>query len=238
MVDVEKDYKAKVIDIWKKFKNINTLDKNGFEYRKSPLLPKYVIKNTILFVGINPSFTKNSIIEVSNREIEFYQLVNNAENEIQYFKKFRNIAEYCNISNWTHLDLFFLRETNQKIIEELSYSNVDFLQEQLNVSFDIIKKATPKIIIVSNSLASEFFGKKKAKHCKLPKIWAGYDLDFSSKNFDKDLGTYLIMINDKKVPILFTSMLSGQRALDIGSFERLKWQVKMILEKMDKKAGW
>lgn len=233
MIDVEKMYKAQVIDIWEKYINIDVLNERDYEYRKSPILPKYVAKDAILFVGINPAFSKNSIIEVTNKKIEFYPIIKDPENEISYFKKFMDIAEYCDNTNWTHLDLFFLRETNQKIIEKLSYSNVNFLQEQLKISFDIIKKASPKIIIVSNSFASEFFGKKKSKHNKFTQIWAGFDLDFSSDNFNNELGTYVINIENKNIPIIFSSMLSGQRALDIGSFERLKWQIRMILEKLE-----
>ena len=54
---------------------------------------------------------------------------------------------------------------------------------------------------------------------------AGYDFVFND-----DIGTYLW----NNTPVFFSSMLSGQRALDIGSMERLKWQVKRALQEIKK----
>lgn len=227
---LEPEYKKKVLQIWSKFDNINVLNESGFEYRKSPLLPEYVLKDAILFIGINPSFTKKASIHPEKKSIEFYPIRENDSKDITYFEKFKDISKYCNNAKWTHLDLFYIRETNQKIIEKLSYENIDFLQEQLDLTFEIIKKASPKIIIVSNSLASEFFGKLKQKHLPhFDKIWLGFGLDFKN-DFDSEIGTYKIDIDGRLIPIIFSGMLSGQRALDIGSFERLKWQIKRILE--------
>jgi len=226
-LDLEKDYKDKVLDLWQKFKDIPVLNENSCEYRKSPLLPKMVKKNAILFIGMNPAFSKKRKDEIKETEIEFYPIISDEIKDITYFEKFKDIASYCGNAEWTHLDLFFLRETNQDLIEELSFKNVDFLQAQLDISFEIINKATPKIIVVSNSLASEFFGKKKQKHSFFDKIWLGFDLDFE-KDFNTEIGTYKIQIAGKDTPIIFSGMLSGQRALDLGSLERLKWHIKRI----------
>jgi len=229
IIDLEKDYNDRVLDLWQKFKDIPVLNENGCEYRKSPLLPKMVKKNAILFIGMNPAFSKKRKDEIRKTEIEFYQIISDDIKDITYFEKFKDIASYCNNAEWTHLDLFFLRETSQDVIEELSFKNVDFLQAQLDISFEIINKATPKIIVVSNSLAAEFFGKKKQKHSFFDKIWLGFNLDFE-KDFNKEIGTYKIKISGKDTPIIFSGMLSGQRALDLGSLERLKWQIKRILD--------
>ena len=227
---LEPDYKERVINLWSKYSHLEIFNQQGYEYRKSPLLPEYVLKDAILFIGLNPSFTKNAEILPDNEKIEFYPIIENDKKDITYFEKFKDISVYCNNTDWTHLDLFFLRETNQKLIEELSYDNVDFLQDQLDITFEIIDRATPRLIVVSNALASEFFGKLKQKHLPhFSKIWMGYSLDFN-KDFDHEIGTYRIDIGGKKTPIIFSEMLSGQRALDIGSFERLKWQIKRILD--------
>lgn len=229
-IDLENDYKDRVLAIWKEFKDIEVLNHPDCEYRKSPLLPKTIKKDAILFIGINPAFSKRRSEEIKNKEIEFYPCIADEIKDITYFEKFKDVASYCNNAEWTHLDLFFMRETNQEVIEKLSYDNVDFLQAQLDISFEIIKKASPKIIVVSNSLASEFFGKRKQKHLPhFDKIWMGYDLDFKT-DFDNELGTYKIKIGENDIPIFFSGMLSGQRALDLGSLERLKWQIKRILD--------
>ena len=49
----------------------------------------------------------------------------------------------------------------------------------------------------------------------------GFDLDFD-EDFNNEIGTYKIKIGEKETPIFFSGMLSGQRALDLGSLERLK----------------
>lgn len=228
-IDLENDYKERVLEIWNKFKDIEVLNTPECEYRKIPLLPKTIKKDAILFIGINPAFSKKKNDVIKDKEIEFYPCISNDTRDITYFEKFKDIAKYCNNADWTHLDLFFMRETNQEIIEDLSYKNVKFLQAQLDISFEVINRSNPKIIVVSNSLASEFFGKRKQKHSSFEKIWMGYDLDFE-KDFDAEIGTYKIQVGGKTTPILFSGMLSGQRALDLGSLERLKWQIKKILD--------
>lgn len=236
IIDIEKEYKDQVIEIWKRYRSIELLNDPENYYRKHPLLPKTVSVNCIMFIGVNPSFTKGSIIPENEQDIAFYETSrDNVTKDIPYFEKMNEIAAYCN-AEWTHLDLFFVRETKQSIIENLTKTNIDFLTDQLDISFDIIKRANPKIIIVSNALATEFFGKLKAKHKGLNKIWRGYDLFFEGDNstFNNEIGTYEIKMNNRKIPVLLSGMLSGQRALDIGTLERLKWQTKMILDKVNK----
>jgi hypothetical protein len=229
-MNIEKDYRDKVIQVWKQFGEKDFL--TDVEYHKYPLLPKEVQKNSLLFIGINPSFGKGAIVPENEKPIGFYPKQENEDiKDIPYFEKFKEIANYCD-SEWTHLDLLFLRETNQKIIERLSKEEVPFINAQLDISFDIIRRAEPKLIIVSNAFASEYFGKKKNKHAKFQQIWQGFDLSFedNKKTFDSSIGTYRINFGQKNIPIIFSGMLSGQRALDLGSFERLKWQIKFILE--------
>lgn len=231
-LDIKKDYENDVLAIWKKFENHQIFSNPEFEYRKYPLMPKTVTKDSLMFIGMNPSFRKGPVIPEKEKGIGFYQTSkDNNFKDISYFEKMKEIAEYCE-TEWTHLDLFFIRETKQELIKGLSYSDVEFLNLQLEISFEIIERANPKLIIVSNALASEFFGKMKHKHTGFDKIWKGFDLTFEGEKstFNSKIGTYEIPLNNKMVPIIFSGMLSGQRALDIGSLERLKWQSKMILE--------
>ena len=231
-IDIEKEYKERILKIWEEIPD-NLI--NGFEYRKFPIAPKYAKKNSLLFIGINPSFRNGAEILETEKPIGFYEFNTSIENkDIPYFEKFKDIASYCK-TDWTHLDLFFIRESKQKLIDNLTFDNIPFLSKQLDISFEIIENAQPKLIVVSNALASEFFGKIKKRHYAFDKIWKGYDLFFEDnecfkKTFDDSIGTYKIQIGGKSVPILFSSMLSGQRALDIGSYERLKWQIKFVLE--------
>jgi hypothetical protein len=229
-MNIELKYRDHVLAIWKKYQNLPFLNESNCEYRKSPLLPSELTDNAILFIGINPAFKKGDTVADEYREIEFY-LQNENHVEINYFQRFKEIADYCG-ERWTHIDMLFVRETDQSQIDKLSYTTegINFIQDQIEFAFQIIEESQPKLILVSNAFATELFGKKKAKHQVFDKIWKGYSLDFE-KDFDAAIGTYTIEINGKPTPIIFSGMLSGQRALDNGSFERLKWQMKWILQK-------
>jgi len=54
--------------------------------------------------------------------------------------------------------------------------------------------------------------------------------DFIGYDFiwDEELGTYTYKNN----PFFFTSMLTGQRALDNGSFKRLIWHINFVKNKV------
>lgn len=179
-------------------------------YPKNFLFPKTIIQNALLFIGINPSSSKDQV------EYESYNLEQN-NNVHPYFKKFEDLAQKCEM-DWTHLDLLFFRETNQNYIQEIlgTENGKNFIWEQLQISNNLIRKSNPKIIVVCNTQARTFLGKDKQGN---KNEWLNYNF-----KFDDNLGTYLW----DGIPVFFSGMLSGQRALDIGSYERLKWHIKQV----------
>lgn len=179
-------------------------------FPKSFLFPKTIIQNSLLFIGINPSSSNDQI------EYDSYDLKQN-NNLHSYFKKFEDIALGCKM-DWTHLDLLFFRETHQNYIQGIlaTKNGVNFIWEQLQISDNLIKICKPKIIIVCNTQARTFLGKDKQGNRN---EWLNYNF-----KFDENLGTYLW----GDVPVFFSGMLSGQRALDIGSYERLKWHINKV----------
>ena len=186
------------------------------DYKNFPkefVYPKTLLQNAILFLGINPSSSSNHI------ELDSYELFQD-DNNHQYFKKFEDISKYCK-TPWTHLDLFYFRDTDQKTIYNIleQENGVKFIWEQLQITKKLIDLCNPKVIVVSNALAGTFLGKDKIEDRNK---WLDYDL-----KFDNELGTY----KSNNIPVFFSSMLTGQRALDRGSFERLRWHInKVILE--------
>ena len=179
-------------------------------------------KEALLFVGINPSYTKAAANNALSGN--FGNLKQAGNSYKAFFRKFEEIAEEKN-QLWTHLDLLFFRETQQKMVEKLSRDKTgrEFLQEQIKLSEKVLKNLDPKIIIVSNTAARDLICKKE---------WLGYTTEFNSK-----LGTRILKFEDKShplhnKPIFFTSMLTGQRALDNGSFERLKWHIDFVLDQL------
>ena len=167
--------------------------------------PNSIQRESILFIGINPSNSNEN-----HDEIENYKLLQN-DNGYPYFKKFQEISEYCT-TPWTHLDLLFFRETKQNRIHQIlnTDSGIDFIWRQLQVSDRIIRQSQAQIIVVNNTLARTLLGFDRNGE---KNAWMKYGFVF-----DNEIGTYRL----EEVPVFFSSMLTGQRALDRGSFERLK----------------
>lgn len=201
--------------------------------KRGVVLQDKIIKNSILFIGINPSFNKEKGLgnnDFNNDNDGFY---NNDDCHIDrnsYFKKFREISKEVN-SDWAHTDLLFFRETNQKFVNQLLNLEIgkEFIKKQLEISKQIIIQAKPKVIIVSNALARDLMGIfiKGEENIEINEP----SMKFKFK-FDDDLGTHKI-INQKElenIPVFFTSMLTGQRALDLGSYKRLIWHIKYVLK--------
>lgn len=204
---------------------------------RQPLFYHELKKDCVLFVGINPSFSLsgfksflNDNEDFSHLNVEeFYKHPNDnfdidtslviekeARNKYPYFKKFKEIDE-----NYEHIDLFLVRETNQTTLKEIIYTNgrelSDFAKKQIDIFDRILVNVNPRIIVIANALASKIIQER-----------------FDTK-IEYEKGCHIIQINERAVPIFYTSMLTGQRALDNFSFERLKWHINYVLAKVNEK---
>jgi len=205
------------------------------------LIPLYYPKlkrNCPLFIGMNPSFSSKGFKQIlkgskyedlkvdeyfkwnyrNNRKIAI-ELSEIAKNKIPFFSKFKNIANSIgDENNWEHIDLFHYRHTNQnefknKIFQNTSSQELNsFGQQQINVFKEMFYYINPNVIIVANAQASHI----------IKKI---FQPEFSNIN-----GHHTIDMNGKNIPIFLSSMLSGQRALDNYSFQRLKWHINFSLK--------
>jgi hypothetical protein len=225
-VSIESNYSNKIQSLLEKKKEYvfdNSIEL--FEILNRGLLfPKTLSKNKILFLGINPSFreTHDNPYGFNNFNFESEIIDTPIENRYSYYKIFEQI---CNYYEWTHFDIFPFREKNQALLTNLI--NQPFF-EDLNKSFALISKeiiieSCPKIIVVSNAYLRRFFNKendlKKTNEFSLFKTC-----------FSNEIGTHIISDDSlKNTPVFFTSMLSGQRALDVGSRERLEWHIRKLL---------
>lgn len=228
----------RIVKVWKKhYKD------NKFE----PMFLPPFKKNGILFVGFNPSSDKDDKIrkemkkklKLSEDDLKWKPKRRNIDRYVRdkvcvtkkymkdypYFAKFKDIAEYIDIK-WNHIDLFFHKKTRQKDSKDSKgkiYTtkkhdkSTEFRQDQLDISLEYIKKINPKIIVVANAEASKIIKNSILKEDITP--------------LDKRTGYNTIKINNKKVPIFFTSMLTYGH-LDNGSFERLRWHIKKAYERI------
>ncbi|PIQ91453.1 MAG: hypothetical protein COV70_03710 [Parcubacteria group bacterium CG11_big_fil_rev_8_21_14_0_20_39_22] len=231
-----KNLNKRIIEVWKKnFDGQST---------RTPLFFGELKKECLLFVSLNPSFSDGGFKTIlrdtkyegmnhgdffswkpDRKDFEEYIEIcididtNHARKKYpKFFGKMDNFAK-CIGMDYEHIDLFFHRETEQKSFKkEILNGNElnEFGRCQMEIAWDAITCSDPKVVVVANAFGSDLI--KKEWHDRLT-------------DFDDKIGTYWIELNDKKISIFFSSMLTGQRALDKGSLERLKWHVKNVLDK-------
>ena len=166
----------------------------------------------VLFLGMNPSFPQG---EKNQTGRYFYDWDENND----YFKAFSAFSELTFGKVYPcHHDIFFIRHTDQKTLLNKRNDNSykDFFDKQLNISKSIIRRTDPRLIVILNARVRDIFHEI-------------YPFD-ELRDFDDSLGAYRLEIEGKNVPVIFSGMLSGQRALDRGSKMNLRWQIKHVLQ--------
>jgi hypothetical protein len=216
------DYKAineEIIKVWRAFPR-----ERG---DRIPLLFPPSEDGCALFISFNPSFpgTLNGRDWNHSYDIATLYVVNleqvvqqeiETQNLLPYFKPLKVMAGKLQLP-WAHLDIFMLRETSQKnakpkVYESTSKRLTPFGQKQFDLFIKALRISTPKVIVVINALASEI-------------IRTQIRLKYNSVD-----GCYYAPPGEKiTAPFFLGSMLSGQRALDIYSRERLVWHIQQKL---------
>jgi hypothetical protein len=224
VINIELLVKEKVNALWREFETE--------EYcRFSPNSIAEIPNDGLIFIGINPSMTdkvKERLIEKNDINCEFHKLTYDINVDYRYFKKFFDVAEKTGM-NWGHMDLLYNRETNQKKVAGLlkTERGKDFIYNQCMISKivleELIDENKPRIFVVNNTLARKLLGQyHMEKPMNESTHWIGYDFVWN-----EDFGTYVYKNN----AFFFTSMLTGQRALDNGSYKRLIWHINFVKNK-------
>ncbi|HCM78102.1 MAG TPA: hypothetical protein DIS90_17085 [Cytophagales bacterium] len=208
---------------------LDDLEKEGapeMYWQRGYAMPKEIKEGALLFIGLNPSFP-----EEAKSGSHLYDLKQEDEG---YFAKFGDIAKACGDTEWSHLDLLPIRHTQQKNIEiDVVFTHWKIVEGYLRtVSQVLLEDAKPKAVVVVNSTARLLLGKDQDEHAEKEqdkKIWMGLKFDFKESN-----GACYVTNSDKLegVPFFFSGMLSGQRALDLGSYQRLKWHVAKVVQEI------
>ena len=210
-----------------------------FSDQRDVYIPTYfdtLKKNCPLFIGMNPSFSmrnfKKTVPNFTENEIsDSYKW--NGKNErnlsvdhgkeskdkLNFFKKFADIANEAGFEKWEHIDLFQYRMTSQTEFKKIIFEDKkettlnQFGKEQLKLAWHLIEYIAPSFILIANAKASDIF------------------LDYfeSELEFSEVKCLHYMRINSNKTPVFFSSMLSGQRALDRYSVDRLTWHIKTII---------
>jgi len=212
-----------------------------------PLIYPNLEPKPLLFIGSNPSFSvkgflsfikgtqfsnidPNTFFHWSNRDEFRWKDAQNIEElarrKYSFFAPFRDIAKDISgdCHDWNHIDLFFCRETNQNSLKNKVYPKnklSEFGCRQLVLSKKLIIEAKPKVIVVANAFASDLFKEEVFKK-------------EMSKEIDKERGCHLLRVDERIIPVFLASMLTGQRAMDRYSLQRLKWHIKKCYETLNK----
>ncbi|MGB5943373.1 MAG: hypothetical protein WBG71_10865 [Leeuwenhoekiella sp.] len=197
-----------------------------------PLAIETIDNSNLVFIGINPSLGEKEMQRLrakNDSSCEYYPLNKDQSLTHKYFKKFYDIAEKTKM-DWTHFDLLYIRETQQQKIRNLlkAEAGIDFIYRQLMLSKEIMEVLLStekfKVFVVNNTLARDFLGKDRPLNYSIEREhWMDYRFVW-----DDDWGTYRLGNH----AFFFISMLTGQRALDKGSYERLIWHIKFLKGKI------
>lgn len=182
--------------------------------------------NCLLFVGLNPSFRKQCEASANGVDYRWSQRAQFSSDKAQederehrhgnqYYTAFRKVSEALGRA-WEHIDLFFIRSTKQTEVkcylqasrEDLS----DFAQRQLEITKYLLSALKPIGLVIANAYAADIF------------------IRSFGPRMDTKLGCYFCTgVLESRVPVFPASMLSGQRALDKYSRERLVWHINHVL---------
>ena len=218
-------YNQEIRNLWKlEFDNaIKSTENTNVKFKQFCFHVKQD-ESPIWFFGMNPSLPR-PLKEIFNPDNDLtdnliYDLKVEQEEmhgELQYFLKaiefFENEVESPKSVVPIFHDLYPVRHTNQKEFVKFLEDNADFRKKLDEATKNLIDGIMPDIIVIANAKASElmqkiFFGESEAEKIKLKR---------------KTKCTY--RLNGQKTEMIFSSMLSGQRALDTYSRSRLAREI-------------
>lgn len=193
-------------DIWNRYRT-----KIGKLAERKPIFVSDGPEGSILFVGVNPSFSKDDdyvLIHSENDTSLYYQSMYGEVDIPQYFRMLeaftKDVGE--NIP-YAHINLLYAREDNR---EHLLSRDSNFIREQLELSYDSIAILKPRAIL--------FF----SKYCK--DMIFGVDRWVDPNSHNKESDSYLL--RGLNIPVLFTDDLNIISNSDVDKIEQ---RVKMVI---------
>jgi hypothetical protein len=223
----------RIVDLWNKY-----FANNSEVY--APLFYEEFKKDSLLFVGMNPSFSERGFKSIlKNTEyadldpVTFFKW-NNISSNLNLIDECIKIENYAQVNYslyfgrpieiskklgipWQHIDLFLYKETSQTDFMERIRDGKklnQFALDQIALFEEILVEIEPRCVIVSNAFGSELL----RAHIKDDLLW------------DENRGFHWFTRGGKKIPMFFSSMLSGQRSLDRWSYERLVWHIGQAIK--------
>jgi hypothetical protein len=213
------------------------------------LNPSYDEKKKPLQLSNANSLENQDEISKAIKDERTAQRGNEDKERYSYYSLFPKICKtlQLDIEDWNHIDLLPFRQRNQnRLISDFQLdTNIsdwviggntkkDIIKDCVSIFLGLIEYLRPKVIVVVNGFISK----------KIIENTGSYYVDGYRKSIittpteSEDFSLYLshapnechrILKARNEYPLLLSSMVTGQRALDLGSRERLIWHIGQIL---------
>lgn len=177
-------------EIWNKYRGVNNQILS-----KKPIFSADGVNESILFVGINPSYNPsddNTFIKSNDGNSLMYGSFYQRPDAPEYFKALEFFANKLN-KGYTHINLLYAREDNRDLLLD---SDHNFIREQLELTYETILKIKPVAIF--------FF----SDYCK--NLIFGADR-WVNPNSESN-GSYIL--NGTNFPVFFTNDITSMTAIE------------------------
>lgn len=203
----------------------------------------------LIIVGMNPAGTDIGYYKSNNANKEVIFQYDKDDDTSGFIKANKEFAKRCRFDdNYLILDLFCIVQSKQEVIEKhLLKGDKEILnsyKEMFRIFVDAVISKRPNVIVFANAFVSKLIlrdkwyynDEKKSKkeieifnyvvdnhvNCKWDEAICGYDITFTSEGKSHLCSAF------------FTSMLSGQRALD----NETKRSLACLVSKVKRKRKW
>lgn len=195
----------RLAEIWRNYeKSVDTTI-----IARRPIFSADAVNNSILYVGINPSFNSSeddSLIKSADNKSLIYGSFYQRTDAPDYFKALELIAKGCDFG-YTHINLLYARENDR---EKLLNCDHNFIREQLELTYETIQIIKPMAIL--------FFG----DYCKDLIYGADRWVDPKTENNSE------YRLNGLGIPVFFTNDVTTLTASEqVDLIEKIKLSVKV-----------
>lgn len=168
-------------NIWSKYSGV--VDKQIIGRR--PIFSADGVRDSVLFVGINPSYEPaddDVFLKSDDEKSLLYGSLYQRDDAPEYFKNLEKFSDNLD-KGYSHTNLLYARENDRNM---LLRTNSDFIREQLELTYETIVKIQPVAIFFFGTICKELiFGANR---------WV-------NPNSEKD-GHFIL--NGTKIPVFFT----------------------------------
>lgn len=127
-----------------------------------------VDKSAFLLTGINPSFNGKYFPKGFDDPFTFREATSTAKPKEFWFKKKEQFGDLCN--TMAYLDLFPIRETDQRIFSQAFAPFNEFMAQILDVTQEAIEQMHPQLIVHANRRSMSYWGRNQGD-------WMGYEFE-------------------------------------------------------------